>query len=77
MLSAADFAVIAVYAVLMTWVGLVARRRTSGVEEYFAAGHKLPWWMATISHHVSGYSAFAWLRGERTAESPLAGPDPY
>ncbi len=57
MLTTADFAVIAVYAVLMTWLGLVARKKTSGVEEYFAAGHRLPWWMAAISHHVSGYSA--------------------
>ncbi len=49
MLSAADFAVIAIYAVLMTWVGLLARKKTSSVEEYFAAGHRPPWWMVAIS----------------------------
>ena len=56
-----DYFAVAVYAVLIAWMGLVARRKSSSVEEYFAAGHQLPWWMAAISHHVSGYSAVVFV----------------
>ena len=52
-----DFVVVAVYAALMVAIALVAKRKSRGADEYFAAGHRLPWWMAAISHHVSGYSA--------------------
>ncbi len=61
MLTTADFAVIALYAVFMTWLGIQAKRRATGVDAYFAAGHSLPWWMAAISHHVSGYSAVVFV----------------
>ena len=61
MLTSADFVVIAIYSVLMTWIGVVASRKSAGVEEYFAAGHQLPWWMAAVSHHVSGYSAVVFV----------------
>ena len=47
MLTSADFVVIALYAVLMTWIGIQA----TSVDAYFAADHSLPWWMAAISHH--------------------------
>ena len=61
MLTQIDYVVIAVYAALMAWIGIVARRKSSNVEQYFAAGHGLPWWMAAISHHVSGYSAVVFV----------------
>ena len=61
MLTQIDYAVIAVYAVLMTWIGIIAKRKSSNVDQYFAAGHGLPWWMAAISHHVSGYSAVVFV----------------
>ena len=41
MLSAADFAVVGVYAVLMTWIGLVARRKTANVDEYLSFMSKM------------------------------------
>ena len=61
MLTSVDFIVIGFYAVLMTWLGVQAKRRTGTVDDYFAAGHSLPWWMAAISHHVSGYSAVVFV----------------
>ena len=61
MLTQIDYGVIAVYAVLMAWIGILAKRKSANVEQYFAAGHGLPWWMAAISHHVSGYSAVAFV----------------
>ena len=61
MLTQTDYAVIAAYAALMAWIGILAKRKSGNVEQYFAAGHGLPWWMAAISHHVSGYSAVAFV----------------
>ena len=61
MLTNLDFVVVAVYGALMAALALVAHRRASSVDEYFAAGHRLPWWMAAISHHVSGYSAVVFV----------------
>ena len=52
---------IVLYAGLMAWIGILAKRKSSNVDEYFAAGHGLPWWMAAISHHVSGYSAVVFV----------------
>ena len=61
MLSGIDFVVIAIYCVLMVGIATIAKRRSTTVDDYFAAGHKLPWWMAAISHHVSGYSAVVFV----------------
>lgn len=61
MLTNTDFAVIIAYGALMAWVGILARRKSTSVDQYFTAGHGLPWWMAAISHHVSGYSAVAFV----------------
>ncbi|HCR16936.1 MAG TPA: Na+:solute symporter, partial [Candidatus Latescibacteria bacterium] len=61
MLAGTDFVVIFLYVLLMVWIGLIARRRSGNVDEYFTAGHNLPWWMAAVSHHVSGYSAVVFV----------------
>lgn len=61
MLGAPDYAVVVVYAALILWLGRTAARRSTGLDQYFAAGHALPWWMAAVSHHVSGYSAVVFV----------------
>ena len=61
MLTSIDFGVIVAYGALMVWVGIIAKRKSTSVDQYFTAGHGLPWWMAAISHHVSGYSAVAFV----------------
>lgn len=61
MLSGIDYIVIAIYGVLMVGIAAIAKQRSATVDDYFAAGHKLPWWMAAISHHVSGYSAVVFV----------------
>ncbi len=60
-LYSADYIVIIVFAVLMVVIGIVAKRKVKNMEDYFAGGKKVPWWMAAISHHMSGYSAFAFV----------------
>lgn len=45
-----DWLVVLGYLVITMWVGLgFARRAGKGVEEFFLAGRKLPWWLAGAS----------------------------
>ncbi|HNY92061.1 MAG TPA: Na+:solute symporter, partial [bacterium] len=61
LIQTADIVVILIYALFMGYLGYYAKRRVQNVEDYFAGGRKVPWWMAAISHHMSGYSAFAFV----------------
>lgn len=61
MLATADYIVIAFYLLIVAGIGGYARRLIKGLDDYFAAGHRVPWWLAAVSHHVSGYSAFAFV----------------
>jgi len=56
-LGKADFTVIALYMCGVAFLGYVAKRMVKSPEDYFAGGKRVPWWMAAVSHHVSGYSA--------------------
>ena len=56
-----DYSVVVVYLVLVAVIGLLVRSRIHGLEDYFAGGHNVPWWLAAVSHHISGYSAFAFV----------------
>jgi len=56
-----DYAVVAVYLAFVAAIGFIVRGRIKGLEDYFAAGHNVPWWLAAVSHHISGYSAFAFV----------------
>lgn len=56
-----DYAILVIFFIIMVFIGLYAKNLIKGVEDYFTAGHKMPWWLAAISHHMSGYSAFAFI----------------
>jgi SSS family solute:Na+ symporter len=43
----------------MVIIGVYVKNLIKGIEDYFTAGHRMPWWLAAVSHHMSGYSAFA------------------
>jgi SSS family solute:Na+ symporter len=60
-LATADYVAIGLYMLLVFGIGGYTRRLIHGIEDYFACGRKVPWWMAAISHHISGYSAFAFV----------------
>ena len=60
-LSNADYGVILIYTILVSLLGYYAKRKVKNIEDYFAGGRSVPWWMAAISHHMSGYSAFAFV----------------
>jgi len=61
LLQNADYVVILIYTVLMAFLGFYAKQKVKNTEDYFAGGRNVPWWMAAISHHMSGYSAFAFV----------------
>jgi len=61
MLTSVDYSVIGVFFMLMASLGFITRRMIRGIDDYFAGGHNVPWWLAAISHHMSGYSAFAFV----------------
>jgi SSS family transporter len=61
LLTVPDYLVIAVYTILVSYIGYYAKRKVKNIEDYFAGGRNVPWWLAAISHHMSGYSAFAFV----------------
>ncbi|MFI9104633.1 sodium:solute symporter family protein [Streptomyces fildesensis] len=52
-----DWAVLIAYFGVMIAIGVWSHKRIDDVGDYFTAGGKMPWWLAGISHHMSGYSA--------------------
>ncbi|MBH8607512.1 sodium:solute symporter family protein [Thermoactinomyces sp. CICC 10521] len=56
-MAAIDWLVLILYFLLMIGIGVWSYRRVGNAEDYFTAGGKMPWWLAGVSHHMSGYSA--------------------
>ena len=55
-LQSIDLAVIGLFFLSMLVIGIMSYYRSKNAEDYFVAGGNLPWWLAGISHHVSGHS---------------------
>lgn len=51
-----DWLTVIAYFVVMIILGFWVVKRIDGSKDYYVAGGKVPWWLAGISHHVSGYS---------------------
>ncbi len=51
-----DLIVIILFFSSMLVIGIWSYFRNKNAEDYFVAGGQLPWWLAGISHHVSGHS---------------------
>ncbi len=56
-----DYAVIAIFLLLVAGIGWTAVRRIKGSSDYFVAGGRIPWWLGGISHHVSGHSGVVFV----------------
>nr|WP_246025611.1 sodium:solute symporter family protein [Saccharopolyspora antimicrobica] len=54
---ALDWAMVCGYFGLMVLIGWWSHRRVKTDADFFIAGGRMPWWLAGISHHMSGYSA--------------------
>lgn len=51
-----DLAIVILFFASMIIIGIMSYFKSKNAEDYFVAGGKLPWWLAGISHHVSGHS---------------------
>ncbi|MEI6464706.1 MAG: sodium:solute symporter family protein [Verrucomicrobiota bacterium] len=56
-----DYAVIAVFFLLIAIIGWISIRKIEGSRDYFVAGGQIPWWLGGISHHVSGHSGVVFV----------------
>jgi Na+/proline symporter len=57
-LTVVDWAVIAAYFALVTWIGLrYSGRAGTSIAEYFVSGRSLPWWIAGTSMVATSFAA--------------------
>lgn len=56
-----DYVLIALYFVIIIWVGLYAAKASKSTDEFFRGGGKIPWMVAGLSNWVSGFSAFMFV----------------
>lgn len=56
-----DWVVIGAYLLVMIGIGAWSHRQVASTADFFTAGGRLPWWLAGISHHMSGYSAVVFV----------------
>ncbi len=56
-----DYAVVGIFFLVMIGIGLVSVRKIKGSKDFFVGGGKVPWWLAGVSLHVSGYSGVVFV----------------
>ena len=56
-----DWVVVALFFVLILWIGVRSGKNINNSEDFFIGGGKIPWWLSGISHHVSGYSGVVFV----------------
>lgn len=56
-----DHGAVFLFFLVMVFIGIVSYRRIHASSDFFVAGGKVPWWLAGISHHVSGYSGVVFV----------------
>ena len=56
-----DWVVVALFFVLVLWVGIRSGKNINSSTDFFVGGGKIPWWMSGISHNVSGYSGVVFV----------------
>lgn len=59
--NAFDYALIALYFIIVIWIGFYAARKSRGTDDYFKGGGQVPWCVAGVSNWVSGFSAFMFV----------------
>ena len=56
--TAVDYAVIAIYMLLMVGIGVYAARFNKNASDYFRGANRIPWLVAGLSSFMSGFSAW-------------------
>jgi len=64
-----DWTILIAYFFVMVAIGVYSHRQIGGVGDFFTAGGRMPWWLAGISHHMSGYSAVVFVAFSAVAYS--------
>ena len=62
-MSAIDWAIVAVYALVVLGIGIVASRKQTNTDEYFRGARQLPWWAIGFSIIATSFSAASLLGG--------------
>ncbi|NET50523.1 MAG: sodium:solute symporter [Merismopedia sp. SIO2A8] len=62
-MGAIDWAIVAVYALIVVAIGVMASRRQTNTEEYFRGSRQLPWWAIGFSIIATSFSAASLLGG--------------
>src|SRR5690625_4537504 len=56
-----DYFVVGLFFLVMVAIGFASFRKVSSSSDFFVGGGRVPWWLAGISHHVSGYSGVVFV----------------
>lgn len=60
-MHALDHVVVGLFLLVTALLGLAAYRKVHGSRDFFVGGGQVPWWLAGISHHVSGHSGVVFV----------------
>src|SRR5690625_2896617 len=56
-----DYIVLGLFFLLLIGIGVASFRKVSSSDDFFVGGGQVPWWLAGVSHHVSGYSGVVFV----------------
>ncbi len=62
-MQAVDWAIVAVYGLILLAIGVAASRQQGGTDEYFRGSRQLPWWAIAFSLIATSFSAASLLGG--------------
>ena len=62
-MSAIDWFVVAIYAIIVIGIGIAASRKQNNTDEYFRGSRQLPWWAVGFSIIATSFSAASLLGG--------------
>lgn len=60
-LNLLDYIIIVGFFLAMIVIGIISYFKSKNADDYFVAGGNIPWWLAGISHHVSGHSGVVFV----------------
>ena len=62
-MSAIDWFIVAIYAIIVIGIGIAASRKQNNTDEYFRGSRQLPWWAVGFSIIATSFSAASLLGG--------------
>ncbi|WP_372365841.1 sodium:solute symporter [Candidatus Uabimicrobium sp. HlEnr_7] len=56
-----DWAILAVYAIILVIIGVMSGRKEKNTEDYFLGGRSMPWWAVMVSIYATSLSALTFI----------------